>query len=1289
MKRITIITFLFINLLSTGVKAEKGHLYTSAELTSSAVTCVVQDSLGYIWVGTECGLNKFDGYTFTHFLPDDDDPASVGGSNIATLFVDTQGHLWIGSDEGLSRYDYHANSFVNYRFPLGRRPRVSSLTENARGLLIGTAGYGLYSIRKGTDTIREENKELNSIQETYFSRMFIDSEGFLWKGTHEPAASRYKLNSDNRITAEQSLSLPCGAAVRFLQKDKQTLLIVCLYGIMEYDMKTGRMSQMDYDQSKLNGKISIRNANMDSNGDIYICTSGNGLMKIDHATHSLSNVLDHENILQTANVNSMQIDKDGNIWASCYNRGLYKLENTTHYFKSWRLSERNVQTGSYLSSMTVGNDGNIWFTIKNNGLYVFDHTGRLKAHPKSPTGTGLVYCDRRGQLWTSSEKTVYKYNPSTETAQPILDFDSWGVNCMTDDGKRMLYISNFGKGLYAYDTTTGSTVNYSMKQNKEDFHSLCNDWINAMMVDTKGMLWLATTKGVSRMNTATGSMSQFKEGCLLPNSMCTSLGEDKQGNILIGTNRGLYQYSYTTDTAKLLEESRQIAGYDINAIIIDNRGDAWLSTTNGIWLYEIQAKRLLGYTHGYGLSNHEYRRCAAVNASNGHIAFGTNDGITEFNPDDVRRINISLGDVFLTDFMIGGRHADCLQERLVIPYGENAFLMKFSLLDYQNTDNITFEYRLNKKHEWTAIPEGTNTIYFNRMMPGTYLLEVRAIYNGAVSRNPKKITLVVEHPWYSTTAAYVIYLLISISIVAAVFIVYRRNKRKELEEAKMQFLINATHDIRSPLTLILGPLARLKAIVGDNAGREYIDIISHNAQRLLLLVNQILDERKIDKNQMHLHCSKTDMVGYIRCTVKSYKYRAEQRNISLTVNSQVDGLEVWIDRIHFDKVISNLLSNAFKYTPEGGEISIGISSNGKQCVITITDTGIGLKEEKPERLFERFYQSKSARDVASEGTGIGLNLSRAIVLLHRGTISAANRTDGITGSVFTVTLPIGNSHLSPEEIDNGEDTADEKKTALRQPSKNLRVMVVDDDEEIAQYIKNELSPHYRLSVFYNGREALKALLGDTRYDIVVSDVMMPQMDGISLLRAIKTNPKVSDIPVILLTSKAEVADRLEGLKRGADAFLAKPFNIEELQIQIDNLIDNLRRIKGKYSGNQDQADKVEAPKVEGNDDLLMKRIMKSMNEHLSDPDFNVERLSEEVGLSRAQLHRKMKEITGISTSEFIRNIRLEQAARLIKEGKINITQVAYAVGYNNQTHFSTMFKKQYGMSPSEFAAKFK
>jgi DNA-binding response OmpR family regulator/two-component sensor histidine kinase len=480
----------------------------------------------------------------------------------------------------------------------------------------------------------------------------------------------------------------------------------------------------------------------------------------------------------------------------------------------------------------------------------------------------------------------------------------------------------------------------------------------------------------------------------------------------------------------------------------------------------------------------------------------------------------------------------------------------------------------------------------------------------------------------------------------------------------------------------MGPLKKLKARINDVESQADIDTIDRNAQRLLLLVNQILDERKIDKNQMKLHCSETDMVQFINGILTLYNYNAQQRNISFNFIHEDEVLMAWIDRINFDKVISNLLSNAFKYTFDNGQIDVELTHDEKDFIIKVIDNGIGLNEDKPERLFDRFYQGSNSRDLHLDGTGIGLNLSKAIVNMHSGEITAANRTDGMRGTVITVRMPLGKAHLKPEEIEQ-EEPAVNGSVRRHQAIKNFKILIADDDVEIANYIRNELGRWYRFDAAPNGKEALKALLTGS-YDLVITDVMMPEMDGITLLKKIKSNTNISDIPVILLTSRSEVSDRLEGLKRGADAFIAKPFNMEELHILIDNLIDNVRRLRGKFSGAQKQEEKLEKLELKDNNDVLMDRIMKIINENLQDPDFNVEKLTEMVGISRAQLHRKMKEITGIPTGDFIRNLRLEQAARLIKEKKTNVTQVAYAVGFNNQTHFSTVFKKHFGMTPTEY-----
>ena len=442
---------------------------------------------------------------------------------------------------------------------------------------------------------------------------------------------------------------------------------------------------------------------------------------------------------------------------------------------------------------------------------------------------------------------------------------------------------------------------------------------------------------------------------------------------------------------------------------------------------------------------------------------------------------------------------------------------------------------------------------------------------------------------------------------------------------------------------------------------------------------------------MHLHCQETPLKDFLHGIVSLYRFNAQERNITLelkedeSLSSDKGKLKVWIDRINFDKVISNLLSNAMKYTFDGGEITVIIGKGEKNATIRVEDTGIGLKEEKTDRLFERFYQGNNSSGLHIEGTGIGLNLCKAFVEMHGGKIKAYNRTDGIKGSCFEVSIPLGNSHLQPGEILEEEDKKEQKITKKKvQANRNFNILIVDDDSEIAQYIKTELSDWYRFERACNGKEGLKMLLTG-KYDLVISDVMMPEMDGITMLKNIKNNSNISDIPVILLTSKSEVEHRLEGFRRGADAFLAKPFDMEELHILIDNLVDNVRRIRGKYSGAQGQKAKIEQIQVKGNNDALMERVMKYINAHLADPDLNVEKLTEKVGISRAQLHRKLKEIAGVSAGEFIRNLRLEQAARLIEEGQINITQVAYSVGFNNQTHFSTVFKKHYGMSPSEYA----
>ena len=750
---------------------------------------------------------------------------------------------------------------------------------------------------------------------------------------------------------------------------------------------------------------------------------------------------------------------------------------------------------------------------------------------------------------------------------------------------------------------------------------------------------------------------------------------------------GLYLYDRKKQQTTPWPHSESISGLRIYSLKKDARGNLWMSTAQGIWCYDSKAKSFFSFEKGNGLLTKEYLSGVVGSTSDGVICYGNSEGLTYFRPSQVKDYNEKTSAIYLSGVLLDGKMAPFIGDDLSVPSDFKSIVLSFSLLDYQSMGNIVFQYRINGG-KWISNAAGDNSFNFTGLSYGHYRIEVRTYCNGKYSMYNKVINLDVLAPWFLTVWAKLIYLFLILGLTAAVIIVFLRKKKRDLEEAKMQFLINATHDIRSPLTLIMEPLKKLKERLGN--AEEYqadIDTIDRNAQRLLTLVNQILDKRRLDKHQMNLSCRETNLVEFSQGLVSLFTYNANLRGIQIKLEMPETPVNAWIDRNKLDKAIANLLSNAFKYTPNGGEIIFRIEKQDKKVLLYVIDSGKGLgKNDDAKNLFERFYQGKNSADMHLGGSGIGLNLCRAIVRLHGGDVTARNREDGTSGACFIIELPLGKEHLKNNQIYS--DYVDGGVKQVRKAaSRNCKILLVDDDIEICRYIKSELSDWYRFVICNNGKEALKQLLS-ADFDLVVSDVVMPEMDGITLLKNIKGNANISHVPVIMLTSKSEISDRLEGIKLGADAYLAKPFSLEELHLTIDNLIDNVRRLKGKFSGALKQDDKVEKVEVKGYDEELMERIMKVVNENLSDSDFNVEKMCDEVGVSRTQLHRKLKEMTGVPTSEFLRNIRLNEAARLIREHKINITQVSYMVGFANNSHFSTAFKKYFGMSPTEYAAKY-
>ena len=1269
------VAFFTLQLLCLTSSAQTVHFYTSDKLSSNQITRICQDKVGYIWVGTEYGLNKYDGYRFTNYLHETDDTTSVCSNVISFLFADSKGTVWVGTQKGLDRYDD-----VNDRFehiPLRgatQVPRINHMIqEDEDHLLIGTAGYGLFRL----DIRNNQSQKLNDYatsDNNYFSHIIIDSEGAFWKSGHGNSIVRRSPKGEL-----EEFTSPYGTVTDFVEYEGGVLM-VCIHGLLYY--RDGEIKTDFIDMGSFNGKdLFFRVAMKDRKGNLFVGTMGNGLCWIPRGSRQLTQY-DYQSAafdLNTSCVWALFEDNQDNIWVGGQKRGLLLLPQKESLFRSWKFADLHMNIGGSLTSICAGDNGMTWCAVQNNGIFGLDAKGRLVSHPASPEGTYLIYRDTQGNYWIGTNGSLHAYNPLTGVSQIKASFDNGFINAITDDGQGHLFFSLFGEGMCSYDIRSGNLKKFSMRQEDQGRGRLHNDWISELYTDSQGKIWICTASGINCYDPVEDHFHPYGWEVILDYNAIESVCETSDHRFLFGTNTGLYIYDTRKKEAVPFPGAEVLGNKVVCSIVEDQFGDLWCSTTMGIWQYH--DGKFVGYIHGNGLASREYVSGVSMHTKDGRIWFGFSDGITSFIPTSLQDYRPSQEKVQLTGLFVGGTPVRG-SDRFVLSYIDNTFTMEFSLLNYSNAENVIYEYRLNGAKDWTRTTAGSNVVSFHHLQPGSYAMEVRALDNGIYTES-QVYHIIVEAPWYRSSLAYLIYILLFMGVVGFLGWSYRKRAHRQLDEDKMKFLINATHDIRSPLTLIMSPLHKLLKRDLDRDVKEELKTIEHNAGRIQNLVNQILDIRKIDKQQMKLQCQETDIVQYVGNILKPYEYTAKERGMTFTYAPTLDRLNVWLDRNALDKVVDNLLSNAFKYTYDGGEIELRISQpDEKTAELQVIDTGMGIKGDV-HKIFDRFYQGSASRSLHIEGTGIGLNLCKMIVEMHHGTIEAANRDD-MQGSIFTVRLPLGNSHLAKEELLNTDEM---EKNSRQKAQSNYRVLVVDDDEEIGIYIRQELGGYYHITAVTSAREAMRKLLGaeaDRQYDLVISDVMMPEMDGFTFLRLVKTNMNLSHIPVVMLTSKTDVANRLEGLEKGADAYLAKPFNMDELHVVINNQINKTLRLRGKYSGTQQQKDKVEEKKVKGNDEILMERIMKVINAHLSDSDFSVETLTSEVGISRAQLHRKMKEMTGLPVSEFIRNIRLEQAVRLLKEQKVNVTQVAYAVGFSTLAHFSTVFRKQFGVSPSDY-----
>ena len=1309
---------LLINILIISVSycnAEQIRFYGNGELSCNFITEISQSGDGFIWIGTANGLNKFDGWTFSSYFYKSDDDKSLLSDYIYSLYTDKDGTLWVGTNKGLQRYVPYEDAFQSVRFPDNQQPSVESIIELHTGeIWIATSGRGVYSVNKETmhaTSLDEVNKACGNL---FLSDIYEDSNHTIWITLPHNKVLRVLPNARSKF---QVFDVP-DIVLSYTENNNGELYISSYRNISKWDNASNSFVAVKNLPDAFIKPI-IRHSN---NGTLYIGTYGQGLRYMDSdlsEMHHISGIANRYINLENIKVEDIMEDKDGNIWVGCFRKGLIMIPNESSLFNFWDFSEMEYESSNCISSLY--REGNmIWAGAENGEIMNIDESGNIiNTYTSLSKPISSLFKDSDSTFWVGTYYGgLFKFDNRSGKKVPMTKLEGEYVKSIIEDKDRNIYFSVFGKGLMMYDMDSHS---WTPLAGNNDYIPLKNNWINATMCDSQGRVWVGHYKGIDCYDPSEGFID-IEGDSVLYTTICYSLLEGEDGVIWIGTNNGLYVYNSVTKHLSHYSTEDGLPNNVICGLAKDSAGNIWCSTYRGLCKINIHDSVIYPYSSGNGLFDKEYTRGVYFQHENRDVYFGGVYGITHFIPDSIHvqeynkepiLTNLYLNNNIVSPNTTSAGKPICdtvLTEAssLNLSYHDNTFTLEFSMMDFNEPENIHYEYRMaGVNNEWLQTMPGYNRITYNRLMPGKYTLNIRALENGIYSPI-KTISIVIVPPWYQSAGAKVCYALATLLLLGIIIRELNRRsikrRKEEINEAKLQFFTNISHELRSPITLIMSPLSVLMKKEYDEATTKALSTMNRNVNRIAGLLNQLLDIRRIDKGLMKLTYSKTDIVAFVKEVMKGFEYQADKWNIRLSVEHTTDVDAVWIDQGNFDKVLTNLLSNAFKFTPEEGDITITISAGEDKsqraplrnylelCVI---DSGLGLDEKKLDRIFERFYQLPT---VVSSGSGIGLNLCKTLVELHHGTITAANRKD-VRGSIFTVRIPLGCEHLKSEDIANPNTLLhmepkrnayfEEKYINNRQKEKSTsksKVLIIDDDESICLYLEQELNSLFSVVACNNGSEGLRMAL-DIVPDLIISDVIMPEMDGYALLRSIKKNSNISHIPVILLTSRTEYDHRIKGWDKGADAILAKPFNVEELLMLCTNLISGRRYLQKKFTGVQDQNEKVKPIGLKSDEERLMERLMNIINSNMSNPQLNVEELAREVGISRVQLHRRLKEILGISTSEFIRNIRLTQAAKLLKSKKITISQVAYAVGYSSPSLFSAAFKKFYGLSPTEYIEK--
>ncbi len=1293
------------------------------QMSSSYTTQIFLDRDGFIWIATRNGLNRYDGYQFRILKKESGQDLGMASNYVNCMMQDRQGLFYIGMYGALQTYDGQRFHDVK-TYDLNGKASPSYITcflERQNGqILIGTSGHGLLRM-VGQNEARQIDGELGEVATVH--SLMEDSRQRLWISTEQNGLWCH----DGKSTKHYFTNAEEWGTVLDMCEDAKGRIYIAT--------SNHGMYRMDGDTPvhiEATGTKHISRLYYNSRGHIMLGYDGMGLAIYDpEREHLVDNpYYSREVDLSKAKVYSICEDRNGNIWLGLLQKGIYMQPGHTMGFgyMGYKLGTRNV-IGTACVTSVLGSANNYWIGTDKDGLYALDTSYKVDHHFKEHfPSTILGICeDLQGHIWIGSYKEGCGWiDPKSMTYHPYRLQQGTGVSVfdLVCDANGDIWLATMGYGLLRLNTKTGEVKAYTQAEDAADnnqVNSITNNYISQVALSPDNRrIYAATTMGVCAMDIATENwVTTFGRNCLNYGTPAR-IAREFSGKLYVGTNDGMEVYDFKTHKTHKHAVQSGLSDNGIASIEQDGQGLLWIATDHGLCCLDPKTKKTSNYFVDNGLQSNEFSDGASWVSQKGRMTFGGLGGVTWFNPADIKEREWKA-EVKLTGFTVNGEPVTpatmsgfwhvvdttvIAATRFVLSPGDNTFGIQLSTLTYDNPEHIVYRYRINRE-EWVRMPPGVNDITFSHLSPGDYDFCVVAEQNG-ISTPERCFTVVIHAPWYRTPLAYIIYIL----ALAALFWYYRLQHRRkeqdrlrlqehihaeEMADTKLRFFMNISHEIRTPMTLIVTPLLSLIKQDNDPHRRSVYETIRRNAERILGLINQMMDLRKIDKGQMQMHMCETEMVTFLGDISSLFAQHVKTKNITFNYEHDTQELPVWIDRDNFDKIVVNILSNAFKFTRAGGHITMRLTHNDTTAKIFFRDDGEGIPEDKIAHIFERFYQAPLSMDERNVGTGIGLDLTRSLVELHHGTITAKNNDDG-KGCEFCVTIPLGNKHLTPEEMiydkpqaapaplieePEVEEQSDNETPTLPKAGSRQHIVIVEDDAEIRDYLQSELSADYDVTVCDNGRTGLAEILKSIP-NLVISDVMMPEMDGNTMCGKVKSSPSTAHIPVIMLTAKSRDEDRLEGLETGADAYIVKPFNMEILRRTIVNLIHTHQMLQLKFGRNDQLEELVDDVKMKSPDDKLLERVMNVINKNLNNSDLSVDNIAEEVGISRVHLHRKMKELTGQTPHDFIRNIRLKKAANLLGSGNMNISEVMYSCGFSNAASFSTIFKKMYGMSPREY-----